>query len=75
MHRLPDRRRVRLGRPVTRNGKFSFDEATMMRAQLVPRTPAERRAASLTLASIALRLSSTPAADLRAVLDALGLRP
>ncbi len=47
----------------------------MMREQLVPRTPAERRAASLTLASIALRLSSTPADDLRAILDALGLRP
>lgn len=56
-------------------GRFGFDQATMMRAQLIPRTPAERRAASLTLASIALRLSTMPADDLRAVLDALGLRP
>ncbi len=55
--------------------RFKFNHATMMREQLTPRTPAEQRAASLTLASIALRLSTAPADDLRAILDALGLRP
>lgn len=55
--------------------RFKFNHATMMREPIAPRTPAERRAASVVLAGIALRLSTMPADDLRRVLDALGLRP
>ncbi len=58
---------------MTRNDKFN--QATVLDGVITPRTPAERRAAALNMASIALRLSTRPAEDLREILDALGLRP
>ncbi len=86
MHGLSDRRRVRLGRDVntwtlgnSRDGWSISCSKVPWWAYTIERVwdgvLAALGAASLTLASIALRLSTMPADDLRAILDALGLRP